>query len=94
LTPFPSALRNGTPSNAATITVFAFIRTNEQKGNITPKPEEEKAIYKKQMLQQQSREEGLHVFVEEEEIDDILMSSDELNVMFVRALEDDKDRNE
>jgi len=60
----------------------------------TPKPEEEKAIYKKQMLQQQPREEGLHVFVEEEEIDNILMSSDELNVMFVRALEDDKDRNE
>jgi len=58
---------------------------------MAPKPKEEKEIYKKQMLQQQSREEGLHEFVEEEEInDDILMSSDELNVMFVRTMEEDE----
>jgi len=67
---------------------------NKQKRNMASKPEEEESIYKKWMLQQQSREEGLHVFVEEEEIDNILMSSDELNVMFVCALEDDEDRNE
>jgi len=64
---------------------------NERKRNMAPKPDEEKAIYKKRILQQQSREEGLHEFVEEEEInDDILMSSDELNVMFVRTMEEDE----
>jgi len=61
---------------------------------MAPKPEEDKVNYKKRMLQEQSREEGLQVFAEEEESDDILMSSDDLNVMFVRVEEDANDEED